>query len=369
LISAIRLINVLAFAQLDLPLRGLTLLSGANSSGKSSILHSLALLRQSSDASILPESLLLNGEFVELGVGRDVLHAEPVPVPGSDEVALAIELESDSGTGKWWANYEQSADVLRLVDGVHALAGEGLFARGFQYLKADRIVPAVTYPKSHEAVTVKRSLGARGEHAPNYLRVFGENLTACEPARHPKAASGQLLDQTNAWIDELSPGTSLDVVDVEGTDFVRLRFQRSGPEVKTDPHRATNVGFGLTYALPVVIACLTASRGSLLLVENPEAHLHPRGQARLGRLCALAAAGGAQVVVESHSDHVLNAIRLCVKRGELLATDTLMHFFDRERNVLQPHLATVEVGRDGMIDEWPKGFFDQWDNAVEQLLE
>ncbi|HMC49498.1 MAG TPA: DUF3696 domain-containing protein, partial [Solirubrobacterales bacterium] len=68
-------------------------------------------------------------------------------------------------------------------------------------------------------------------------------------------------------------------------------------------------------------------------------------------------------------DHVLNAIRLAIKNGELQSDRTIMHFFDRESGVLQPGLSTVEVNREGMIEEWPKGFFDQWDQAIEQLLD
>lgn len=369
MIETIHLTNVLAFAELSLPIRPLTLLSGANSAGKSSILHALALLRQSNDARMLPASLLLNGDFVELGIGRDLLHAESIEIKGTDEVSLVIDIESSGNRARWQAAYEQGSDVLELRGRPTPNTVDGLFAAGFQYLKADRIVPQVTYPKSHEAVAVERRLGPKGEHAPNYLRVHGEELASCVPAIHPEGSSKRLLDQTNAWLANLSPGTSMDVVDVEGTDYVRLRFERLGAQVKTNPHRATNVGFGLTYALPVVVGCLTASQGSLLLVENPEAHLHPRGQALLGRLCALAAAGGAQVIVESHSDHVLNAIRLCVKRDELAAENAIMHFFDRERGVLQPRISTVEVSPDGMIDSWPKGFFDQWDDAIEELLD
>ena len=368
-VDCVHLTNVLAFRELSLPLRNLTLLTGANSAGKSSILHALVLLRQSSDAQMLPEALLLNGNFVELGQGSDVLHADPVAIEGSEEVMLQVGIESEDETATWKAAYQQTADVLPLREAPQAVHASGLFADGFQYLKADRLVPAVTYPKSHEAVAVQRSLGSRGEHSANYLRVHGEENVSCVESVHPEGASPRLLDQTNAWINDLSPGTSLDVSDVEGTEFVRLRFQRMGPEVKTDPQRATNVGFGLTYALPIVIGSLMASKGDLLMIENPEAHLHPRGQALLGRLCALCAAGGAQVIVESHSDHVLNAIRLAVKRGELGAEQTIMHFFDRESGVLQPHLSTVEVNREGMIAEWPQGFFDQWDDAVEQLLD
>jgi predicted ATPase len=215
---------------------------------------------------------------------------------------------------------------------------------------------------------VLRWLGASGEHAPNYLRVHGDQPAVCDPARHRGAIGPGLLDQTNAWLNELSPGTAMAVADVPGTDFVRLTFTRSGPDVRTTPHRSTNVGFGLTYALPVIVGCLAAGPGSLLLIENPEAHLHPTGQALIGRLCAMACAGGAQVVVETHSDHVLNAVRLSVKRRELRHDSVILHFFAREEAVLQPRLTTLWVSPDGMLPEWPTGFFDQWDRALDELL-
>lgn len=369
MIEQITLWNFLAFREVELRARPLTLLSGTNSSGKSCVLHALAMLRQSYLASTLPQALLLDGELVELGVGRDILHSDPGDVPGSSGTSLGIELMSDGASHTWLADYEAVADVLPLSRAPAKGPVGGLFRSGFQYLKADRIVPRVIYPKSHEAVVRNRFLGASGEHAANYLRVHGEEPTSCVPARHPEAPGHDLASQTNAWLAVLSPGSSLDVADVEGTDYVRFSYQRTGPEVKTEVHRATNVGFGLTYSLPIIIACLDAASDALLLIENPEAHLHPHGQAVLGRLCAMAVAGGAQVVLETHSDHVLNAVRLAVKREELAADAVTLHFFERVDRVLQPGITTLEIGQDGMIPRWPRGFFDEWDRAVGELLD
>ncbi|WUQ95544.1 AAA family ATPase [Streptomyces sp. NBC_00310] len=97
-----------------------------------------------------------------------------------------------------------------------------------------------------------------------------------------------------------------------------------------------------TYALPIVVACLTAQPGGLVLLENPEAHLHPHGQTKMAELAASAAAQGAQLVVETHSDHVLNGIRLAVKRGPLTSEQAVVHFF-RSTNgsgveVITPHI-------------------------------
>jgi len=367
-ISSVGLDNFLAFRELRLETRALTLLSGANSAGKSSVLHALALLRQSHLAGMLATGLLLNGSLVTLGTGRDVLHSEFADLEGDGTPYLGISLVDGGETSRWSAAYVNDADTLELAKGPSEAPKGGLFEAGFQYLKADRIVPAVTFPKSHEEVSVRRSLGPRGEHSANFLRVHGEAPVANERTAHPEALGRSLAEQTNAWLRDLSTGTSLDVEDVAGTDLVRLVFRRAGSDVRTETQRATNVGFGLTYALPIIIGCLSAGRETLILIENPEAHLHPRGQAIVGRLCALAAAGGAQVVVETHSDHVLNAVRLAVKRQELRADDVLLHFLGRAPGVLQPTLDTLEVTSEGMIGEWPKGFFDEIDRALGELL-
>lgn len=367
MIEEIQLRNILAFRSIDLRLGPLTLLSGTNSAGKSSVLHALALLRQSEEARVLDSSWMLNGEIVELGTGRDLLHADPTEVEGAAGVSLRIALRSGAGDRIWTASYNVDADVLDVMaDGTGP--SDSVFPSGFQYLRADRIVPAVTYPKSHEAASVRRWLGARGEHAPNFLRVHGGHPAPCLNTRRQDAVGSGLLDQTNSWMNAISPGTVVGVEDVPGTDFVRLTFSRTGPDVKTTPHRSTNVGFGLTYALPVIVACLSAQPGSLVLVENPEAHLHPAGQAAIGRLCALAAEGGAQVIVETHSDHVLNAVRLAVRRAEVQADNVLVHFFTRQSGVLQPDVETLSIGSDGMLPSWPAGFFDEWDRALDELL-
>src|SRR5438046_1441121 len=86
-----------------------------------------------------------------------------------------------------------------------------------------------------------------------------------------------------------------------------------GHQVASSEYRPTNVGFGITYALPIVVSILSARPGSLVIIENPEAHLHPRGQVRMGELLSLASTAGIQVLIETHSDHVLNGIRLAVR--------------------------------------------------------
>lgn len=104
----------------------------------------------------------------------------------------------------------------------------------------------------------------------------------------------------------------------------------------------------------------------MVLLENPEAHIHPQGQSAMARLACSAATVGAQLVVETHSDHILNGVRLAVKRGLLQADDVALHYFMREDNGIK--IVSPAIGQDGMLSQWPPGFFDEWDRSLDQLL-
>jgi predicted ATPase len=128
-------------------------------------------------------------------------------------------------------------------------------------------------------------------------------------------------------------------------------------------HRPVHVGFGLTQVLPIIVAALTRKQQDLLLIENPEVHLHPAGQARMGRFLSQVAAAGVQVMIETHSDHVLNGIRRSVK-DHIIGTDkVLIHFF-RDRDQEGDQVVSPVVDQAGNLDAWPGGFFDQFDKDM-----
>lgn len=363
--------NFKAFDEVEIELGALTLLSGLNGSGKSTILQALGLLRQSFDGRFLLEgALALNGDLVELGTGRDVLYQQ-FETP-QIAVALGQRVEGEEKVFLWRADAITDADVLPCseIPGPGELPLLDLFAHGFQFLRADRITPAVTFPKSQNAVRQQLFLGARGEFTAHFLLEFGEQITTSPIVRsadEPKAVS--LIAQVNAWMQEFSPGVRVEPASVPMTDLVRLVFSYRGEGAAYgDVLRPTNVGFGLTHALPVVAACLAAKPGTLLIVENPEAQLHPRGQSTIGRLLALTAANGVQVIVETHSDHVLNGIRLAVKDGLLAPGRTRLHFFSRQPGKASTYETPV-VGSDGRLSYWPAGFFDQWERSLDRLLD
>lgn len=312
---------------------------------------------------------LLNGELVELGVGRDVRHE--AWVPGFDEQgAIEIELVDSDRTWAWAARYGTEDDLLALIKAPkrHPSPGTALFGSGFQYLRADRVNPAVSYPRSHEKAIRHGFLGARGEHAVNYLRHHLDDEIPDGPLRHPAATSVTMQRQVEAWLGLLCPGVNLSATGIDGTDSVRLAYSFGTAGLSSsNQYRPTNVGFGLTYALPIVIACLTARPGVLILLENPEAHLHPRGQSAMADLAVRAATAGAQVMIETHSDHVLNGFRIAVRHQQLRPDELRLLYFRSEQGT--PRVHALDVGPNGTVSQWPAGFFDEWDRALDELID
>ncbi len=374
MIHTLRLRHFKAFETLELELGQLTLLSGLNSAGKSSILQAVGLLRQSANAGMLQHTAsdhhgnewLLNGALVQMGTARDIVYE------WASDSNVRIELEASEGRFTFEAQVNNlDADVLECAVATRAETTRlpAALTAGFNYLRADRISPALVYPSSHQEVVRKRSLGVQGEYTVHYLAKFQDAPIENDAIREAGAPPG-LLNQVVHWMNIIAPGIRVEPKALKGTDFVTVRFGFGAAAglSGSSSYRPTHVGFGLTYTLPIIVAVLSMSPGDLLLLENPEAHVHPRGQAALGTMLARAAAGGLQVIVETHSDHVLNGIRLSAKDGLINPDDVALHFFQRT----SPQSVEVEspiIDRSGRLSRWPAGFFDQWDHDLDRLLD
>lgn len=131
---------------------------------------------------------------------------------------------------------------------------------------------------------------------------------------------------------------------------------------------AMNTGFGISYVLAVLIAILSAHPGALILIENPEAHIHPAAQAALMKLIAMAAGQDVQIILETHSDHIINGALVAQKTGLLEAERLQMYYFDRNRETLNAEAIPLKVGRNGRIKDAPAGFFDQMRIDMETLF-
>jgi len=113
---------------------------------------------------------------------------------------------------------------------------------------------------------------------------------------------------------------------------------------------------------------LISIKDSIFIIENPESHLHPAGQSAMGRFLAHLAANGIQVIVETHSDHILNGIRLAVKQHILITEQVIINFFVRNDTESPSQVEKLEIKDNGQIQNWPDGFFDQTEKDLMQLF-
>ncbi|MCY4646390.1 MAG: DUF3696 domain-containing protein [Gammaproteobacteria bacterium] len=360
------------FERLQLPLGPLTLLSGTNASGKSSVMHALALLHQTIREHEWSTRLMLNGVTVRLGIALDVIDQEY----GRREFALGLV---DGETRYLWRfrgeRHEMSMAVSyvnvggeerRDPDALHRLmprgwGGEALARRleGLSYLTAERLGPREVYALEDPQMTPV--VGPRGEHAVSLLHSGGDETVL--PGLRLKDALPTRLHQVTRRMEQFFPGCGLEIRRIPHANAVTLGLRTSKG---TSFHRPIHTGFGLTQVLPLLVAAVSAGPEDLLLVENPEVHLHPSGQAAMGEFLAEVAAAGVQVLAETHSDHVLNGVRRAVKNGILPPDDAVLHFF-RPRGGAGDDGSQVEspgLDAQGRVDAWPEGFFDQFDKDM-----
>jgi predicted ATPase len=105
-----------------------------------------------------------------------------------------------------------------------------------------------------------------------------------------------------------------------------------------------------------------------VIIENPEAHLHPRGQVKMGELLCRASAAGIQILIETHGDHVLNGIRLAVQERKSAPANVALYHSRWELGGKSPSLTLLTIDESGRLSEWPEGFFDEMDRSLDQLL-
>jgi predicted ATPase len=373
MLTNIHIKNFKAIGDSCFPLGKVTLFAGLNAVGKSSIIQSLLLLRQSLQNGSFEKGLFLkNDEYVSLGLSKDVLsinEEEGAPISFMLEFDFEHELSLVFTA-------ERGKDVLPLKKLEMPNADwqqEPLFSKGFQYLSANRINPDTRYETSPSHVDDYEdfSLGKEGEYTVHYLAIHKDKPLKNPKLKHKDAKSDTLLDNVSAWLSDISPGVKVNSVYYPELESASLSYEFSILQGYTSPFKPTNVGFGLTYVLPIITALLSLPKGGMLIVENPESHLHPSGQSKIAQLCALASEkADLQIILESHSDHIFNGLRVSVKKGTISHELINTYFLYRDKNSAshETQLKPIYINEEGKADEWPAGFFDEWDKQLDKLL-
>lgn len=379
MLKKVKIESFKGFKHFSCDLGKLTLLTGYNAAGKSSVLQSLGLLKQTISTNEWAVALQLNGRSVALGTMNDAINRDV----GGNSFSLA--LESDCWSCSWTATSDsRQRDMIARISKVHfksdklektwcpedgplhhLLPDSALqsIAKNDEYFRlgsichigAERLGPREVYPDSGPLVFA--DVGTKGEHTVQCLHQFYDSPT--NPGVWLEGITAETRPMVVAWMDLMFPGFDYQIKPVDGANLLTLSLRT---DENGDYFRPTNVGFGITHILPIVTACVAARPGSLILIENPESHLHPAGQSMMGAFLASAARHGVQLIVETHSDHILNGVRRAVRDQKIEGKDVSIHFFENSsssRGEPTSCISSMKICDNGSIEGWRDGFFDQ----------
>lgn len=372
MINKLKLHNFKSYKDQEFNFGKLTVFCGNNSVGKSTAIQSISIPFQSK----FDWSVALNGDLTELGSLEDIHHNNAT----DDE--LCIELHIDDFTTSWGyrqldeqeQKFPKHLNTLQRHD-----TGDNERLRflldNFQCLQAERYGPKSNYELAKGDLFHSNWLGPKGEFTSELIshaiansrlnigQIADKEEALSDHRSHDSSESPLLYRQIEAWMREISPGISVtSKVFKEASAAINVFSQNDVKSIK--PH---NVGFGVSYALSIVTALLHTQKDGLVLIENPEAHLHPRGQSYLGRLIQKTAEAGVQVIIETHSDHLLNGIRVAARLSETYKNGLAKVFFI-SAGEKQSEVEEISIGTKGELSSWPGGFFDQQAMDVRTLM-
>lgn len=375
MLREIHLASFKCFENLNLPLAPLTLLTGVNGGGKSSVMQALVLLAQTIRLREWGTALLLAGPDLALGSVADVMNQN------ASRRVLSLGLVSDEQEITWQFEAEDRRALTMNLSGIQVDGEQYALEKNIRWLMPLDLAnssPIIRALRHLSWITAERT-------GPRELLPLADAVEHLQVGRHGEMAAGMLywredepvrpdlclpdvpntlFHQVRAYMRQFFPGCDFKVSPIDGASAISLRL-RSDP--RSDFQRPQNVGFGLTQLFPILVAVLAARPGDVLLIENPEVHLHPRAQQEIGCLLAKAATSGVQVIMESHSDHVLNGVRLGVKQEIIAAQNVRVHFFAPQPGQAVKAISPT-IDAHGRLDQWPDGFFDQFDHALSELL-
>lgn len=307
----IKQMNIHAFKSiknLSLPCSSFNLFVGTNSSGKSSCLQALLLFEQNR---YIKNGL--NGQYVSLGEFREVRN-NYMP-----RESIRIEVNSINNEGKdvrEWVEFSEEDNSYE-IDGqfqtessveLKQQKGYRETPQKFHYLSCHRIGAMDIYQKNLDKYS---TFGNDGEFALAYLLEHGPDSIDEDLRVDDEEVPGDLLGQVNYWLKYII-GTELSVKEIQKTNYLQVTYNNNPANSALDAmyRRPINIGSGVSYLISIIITCLGSKNGAVVVLENPEIHLHPKAQSKLCELLYFVAQRGRQLFVETHSDHIFNGLRV-----------------------------------------------------------
>lgn len=345
-------------------MKKLNILTGSNASGKSSLVQALLLAFKSWERCEKRQINTNNIYGINLGIPMNIVSEDleeknvdiELFVNGiKNKIVLGIPDDTDEIRFDI-CNYEE---IMESKEHGYSLSKLHLF-----FLNAERKGPRIV---SFINDIMPYSVGNTGENTSYILNEMDKLQKVNTDFQLPEDLKISEIDRFSAnceeWLNVIIPGTKIKYsVDLE-RNITTLMLRNQG-----EFYLPVATGFGITYVLPIIVQALVASmiENSVLIIENPEAHLHPLSQSRLGKFLALVAVNGVQIIVETHSEHIVDGCRIQTAKEKQCDNVNIL-FFEKKNNSCI--CRNIKIRDNGELEEWPEGFFDQKRADLRELLE
>lgn len=360
------------FTDKTFELKNITLLTGSNGTGKSSFIQALLLVRSAIEKNCADSnsndfinktwkntSIPLNGPFLlNLGSVYDIFNE-------SERASNKVRLELGEEVFCIDFPSEDEPDDRCNVNLETTLQNNNSFWRKqkFYYLHTERLGPRLGVDS---IFTEFPHCYYRGENTGEILSKYGVSLKISDDRVNPSIRSFNLEQQVDAWLSFICPGTI--GVQVKQQDLNRYQITMRSSAAKKNI-LAPNIGFGISYSLPIIVNGLIAEKDSVFIVENPEAHLHPKGQSNMGFFLGMVAAAGVRVIVETHSEHIVNGIRKASLHENSLQPENIGIYFFEDFVTNENQTREIIINKSGDLTSFPKDFFDQVGQDMAELFQ
>ncbi|MGF1793832.1 AAA family ATPase, partial [Photobacterium profundum] len=319
----------------NLKLSPLTILTGVNSSGKSTVVQALLLLLR---FSVMPNRYSMEDvtrpysnvrEVRNRFNNTDVINIT-LPINNNEnikELGLSVS-EEDKGIFRFRGKVTPTEKMLHKISSgdfdmstppecyIYEKQEENKINELF-YLSANRIGPQDIAPVGSMKV------GPNAEFLFGFFDEIKARPLVDELVYFTESNGSTTIGyQVGKWLSKITSTVSELKTERINSSQVKVTFDTDGLEGIT----ASNLGAGMSYVAKIIILCLMAKKGDLIIIENPEIHLHPQAQAQLGVLFGFIAQSGIQIIVETHSEHFINKIRYQIYKNELDKESAIIHY-------------------------------------------
>jgi len=365
MITKLNICNFKCFQNQDIDFKKLTILAGANGVGKSSVIQALLLfVRYNQELGNLSENIKISlndkkETYLELNNANEILNHEAqtsiisfqlFDSLGKSEI---IEFETKE-SGSILKAHKKSAIIMPTGIILHYLNAERLGPRNIQDTESNK--ETVGFQGEFTGYIIEKALKNQFQVSDNKKFIPNETETT----------SPNIDRQIEEWINFILPDVEIQTKLFEEINKVRIGIRKKG--TNTEFLHPNNIGFGISYVLPIIVTCLIAKEDDLVIIENPEAHLHPFSQSRVGQFLSKMAGAGTQIIVETHSEHVINGMRVGCLKNFINHSMVVVNFFSQKLN--RPvNIEMIELNQNADLKNWPFGFFDQNQHDFIEIME